>query len=782
MGQIYNPGEGISLENWDAAFRYLSSEKLLSVEFPVDERQLNDVSAWCRMSDTCALAENDPVSEAPPNLNASESDPHEFMYSAQVDTSAALVQAFAREQGEDAFTYQILCVTEFGADATTTTRGVMYAAATFYLDYRNARLKDVAVYVQFTQRVLVVGGNVGLSTIMFSADDIREAFAETAQGVDDEIDYSNVSGVTAELYLELKAFTYVKLCANLTIEQRGKGPSIFLAKSQTGESRIPPFSSSMYARKIFRDETGFRTLDASELADRGSEVAAKEAAVKCYGPARATGAGDGENEGGDGDDEAGDGYAETSQTGLGAGAIVGIVVGALAVLALLAISGYYGVVRRKKRAETPLSDAKANAMAAAAESRDKDRLEKNRIFGSADTDGSKCAAVGRELRPDLHVGGTRSLRVARDDHCTQPNPILDVEFAKILIPKSSVRQLNLIGAGGFASVYRGQYGGADVAVKVLPRTTKDLVGKEAADTFYQTQTLPTTASLLPTSAGAVNSEAIPEDVKREIMSLEKCRHPAVAGFYGVCLGVDEHDPVWLVMELAKRGTLQDVLHSTTLQQFPWQERIKIAHHIALGMEYLHTAPRNIAHLDLKPDNIILNEAGMPRVIDFGIAGFYSTEGESSGLRARRRGTLMYMAPELLSIEGNEELREPEKADVYSFGMLCFVLAHQCGGDGAPLGRTVDAEGLESEDAGADGFAAYLSRLDDVLFRLTATARCDPRLYLDMVLAFRAEYGYQMRCAAACPISLREVITRCTRHDPNLRPCFSELIELLSAPH
>jgi len=72
--------------------------------------------------------------------------------------------------------------------------------------------------------------------------------------------------------------------------------------------------------------------------------------------------------------------------------------------------------------------------------------------------------------------------------------------------------------------------------------------------------------------------------------------------------------------------------------------------------YLHY--NQIAHLDLKPNNIILDEECNPFLIDFGLSSFIASLTSSDSI-----GTEGYKAPEI----GNEG-RDPKKCDIYSFGV------------------------------------------------------------------------------------------------------------------
>ena len=94
-------------------------------------------------------------------------------------------------------------------------------------------------------------------------------------------------------------------------------------------------------------------------------------------------------------------------------------------------------------------------------------------------------------------------------------------------------------------------------------------------------------------------------------------------------------------------------------------KVKIAVEIAFAMSYIHQ--KGMIHRDLKLENVMLNYIFEAQLIDFGFAHVcnLSQSGESLTTGV---GTLAYMSPEML----NEEKYDC-KTDVYSFGVLLFVL-------------------------------------------------------------------------------------------------------------
>jgi serine/threonine protein kinase len=87
--------------------------------------------------------------------------------------------------------------------------------------------------------------------------------------------------------------------------------------------------------------------------------------------------------------------------------------------------------------------------------------------------------------------------------------------------------------------------------------------------------------------------------------------------------------------------------------------------VATGLSDLHA--QGIIHRDIKPDNIKIDESGLVKIFDFGLARFSGVNNETQGFA----GTFGYAAPELLTDETNDFT---EAIDVYSFAVLAWHLS------------------------------------------------------------------------------------------------------------
>jgi tetratricopeptide (TPR) repeat protein len=194
---------------------------------------------------------------------------------------------------------------------------------------------------------------------------------------------------------------------------------------------------------------------------------------------------------------------------------------------------------------------------------------------------------------------------------------------------------DVLGEGGFGTVYRAHGLGATVAIKVFKRDAASLQTRLAA------------------------SE------QNEIEALLKLKHPSLVQLRSY--GYLPQGGLWLVMELVEGEPLNQYLHRRG--KLDAIEAIRIVRKLAEALAYCHD--RNIAHLDLKPQNIILVDPEEPlvKVLDFGLARFEG--GWNPSDFNVRVGTVPYMAPELLS--GGRTHLNNARIDLHALGIIFYEL-------------------------------------------------------------------------------------------------------------
>lgn len=146
----------------------------------------------------------------------------------------------------------------------------------------------------------------------------------------------------------------------------------------------------------------------------------------------------------------------------------------------------------------------------------------------------------------------------------------------------------------------------------------------------------------------------------EVETIGSIHHVNLVTLVGFCT---ENSHRLLVYEYMPNGSLEKwIFRRSSEYVLHWQQRRKIIYDIAKGLNYLHEeCRRKIVHLDIKPQNILLDENFNAKVADFGLSKLIDRD--KSQVMTTMRGTPGYLAPEWLSAAITE------KVDVYSFGVV-----------------------------------------------------------------------------------------------------------------
>ena len=265
------------------------------------------------------------------------------------------------------------------------------------------------------------------------------------------------------------------------------------------------------------------------------------------------------------------------------------------------------------------------------------------------------------------------------------------------IDLNEVRQIKMVGKGQYGTVHRSEWRGKAVALKLLKNDQK-----------------------------SVTSEAM-EEFESEVNIMLNMRHPNVLMF----LGASTTKPhLAIITEYMDQGSLFGVFHPGSGAKAPdyfrtWNNRIKIATDVALGMNYLHSSSPMIVHRDLKTPNCLVNSVWEVRVADFGLTKLKS---EITNLDAV--GNPLWAAPEVFASE-----HISEKVDVYSFGIVLWEI-----------------------------------------ITLEAPFQNQPLMGLPVSLAG----GLRPTVPDNIPDAVKKIMARCWAHNPEDRPDFEEVLEQVRA--
>uniref|UniRef100_A0ACD5TQD7 Uncharacterized protein n=1 Tax=Avena sativa TaxID=4498 RepID=A0ACD5TQD7_AVESA len=208
------------------------------------------------------------------------------------------------------------------------------------------------------------------------------------------------------------------------------------------------------------------------------------------------------------------------------------------------------------------------------------------------------------------------------------------DFEELLEATSNFSEENILGQGGFGTVYKGQLReGLEIAVKRL--------ASHSGQGFTEFQ--------------------------NELQLIAKLQHTNLVRLLGCC---SQEEEKILVYEYLPNKSLDFFIFDENKRALlDWSKLVEIIEGVAHGLLYLHKHSRLlVVHRDLKPSNILLDDEMNPKISDFGLAKIFSSNDTEGDTTRRVVGTYGYMAPEYAS-KGIFSI----KSDVFSFGVIILEI-------------------------------------------------------------------------------------------------------------
>ena len=193
----------------------------------------------------------------------------------------------------------------------------------------------------------------------------------------------------------------------------------------------------------------------------------------------------------------------------------------------------------------------------------------------------------------------------------------DIEYIKEVFYRNGFKYVDLIGEGSFATVYLChclKYNNLFAIKRVLKHKLAD----------------------------------------QEINSLVSLIHPYILKLYSTFSDENHH---YLVLEYCHNGTLKQKCN------LDYSKFVFYAKQILEVLDYCHS--QNIAHRDIKPDNIFIDQYNHIKLGDFGLSDHFQAEKSTN----QKCGSLIFCSPEMFEMTHYD----PFKADIWALGITFFYM-------------------------------------------------------------------------------------------------------------
>ena len=234
-----------------------------------------------------------------------------------------------------------------------------------------------------------------------------------------------------------------------------------------------------------------------------------------------------------------------------------------------------------------------------------------------------------------------------------------------------LKRRNLLGSGASSKVYRVRFIDEFNNYDENARDTYYSLKVYNREYFLKSKESPATCSINDNDNDTEEEEELIEidfeKVQKFILEYEiilSLSHPNIIKAFGINPGSEKYSPCILFEYVPYSLDKLIPIKENSPIKLQKIHLVGIIYEICKAMDCIHK--KNIIHRDIKPSNILITSECHPKICDFGISTFCSSDSvsQTSGI-----GTIKFMAPEIL----NQDKHYTENVDVYSFGVLVHYI-------------------------------------------------------------------------------------------------------------
>ncbi|UCC30412.1 MAG: serine/threonine protein kinase [Phycisphaerales bacterium] len=229
---------------------------------------------------------------------------------------------------------------------------------------------------------------------------------------------------------------------------------------------------------------------------------------------------------------------------------------------------------------------------------------------------------------------------------------------------------------GSEAVRADSVGGPDplVGARISRYEIKSVIGTGGMGTVYEAeQENPKRIVALKVMRAGVTSRVALRHFEREAQILARLRHPNIAQVFEAGTHSDAATGGAAVPYFA----MEYIPDARPIDRYAREKQLGVRERLGLFAQVCdavhHGHQKGIIHRDLKPGNILVDSAGLPKVIDFGVARSTDSDIAVTTMRTdvgQLIGTLQYMSPEQCDADPDDL---DVRSDVYSLGLVLYEL-------------------------------------------------------------------------------------------------------------